>query len=65
MPISPLYPSLDLLQEEYVLVQAWKKTVRYVRSHNWFADTLEIDRAAVNLPRFLDNLARRLADPQS
>ena len=40
-------PSLELLREEYVLVQAWKKTASYIRSHNWFSDTLALDRAAV------------------
>lgn len=49
-----LGPRLDLLQKEYVLVQAWKKTASYIRYHNWFSDTLELDRAAINLPRFLD-----------
>ncbi len=31
-----LKPTLDILREEYVLIQAWKKTVAHVRSHNWF-----------------------------
>ncbi len=59
-----LWPSLDLLTQEYVLVQAWKKTVSYIRYHNWYADTLELDRAAVNLPRFLGALAERFAAPE-
>jgi len=32
-----------------------------MRYHNWYSDTLEIDRAAVNLQRFLDEVAERLA----
>ena len=51
-----LEPCLELLREEYVLVQAWKKTAAYIRYHNWFSDTLALDRAAglaVNLPAFL------------
>ena len=63
MPASQPHPNLDLLQEEYLLVAAWKKTVAHLRAHNWFADTLEIDRASVELPRFLQGVARRLSDP--
>lgn len=59
-----LLPHLDLLREEHVLVQAWKKTVAYIRYHNWYADTLALDRAAVNLPRFIAELAERLKAPE-
>lgn len=62
---NTLGPKLSLLTEEYVLVQAWKKTVSYIRSHNWYADTLELDRAAVDLPDFLGSLVERLASPEN
>lgn len=62
IPIN-LEPKLSHMNEEYVLIQAWKKTVSYIRSHNWYADTLELDRAAVNLPEFLKSLAERLTSP--
>jgi hypothetical protein len=55
-----LVPDLNLLSQEYVLVQAWKKTAAYIRYHNWFADTLELDRTAADLPRFISRLSRRL-----
>ena len=55
-----LKPRLELLHEEYVLVQAWKKTASYIRYHNWFSDTLALDLAAVNLPTFLGELRERL-----
>ena len=55
-----LEPDLDLLRKEYVLVQAWKKTASYIRYHNWFSDTLALDRAAANLPTFLGELRERL-----
>ena len=55
-----IQPQLDLLCEEYVLVQAWKKTANYIRYHNWFSDTLAIDYAAVNLPWFLAEIRERL-----
>ena len=58
-----LEPRLDHLNQEYVLVQAWKKTAEYIRYHNWFADTLELDYTTINLRAFLDNLRERLNSP--
>jgi hypothetical protein len=58
-----LSPNLELLRQEFVLIQAWKKTSAYIRSHNWYADTLELDLAAVNLPAFLAGLQKQLDDP--
>lgn len=55
-----LEPRLDLLREEYVLVQAWKKAASHIRYHNWFSDTLALDRASVNLPTFIGELRERL-----
>ena len=55
-----LEPHLEILRQEYVLVQAWKKTAAYIRYHNWFSDTLALDRAAVNLPAFLGEIRERL-----
>lgn len=63
MTTDLLGPRLDLLREEFVLVQAWKKTASYIRYHNWFSDTLELDRTAINLPSFLGDLAEHLAAP--
>jgi hypothetical protein len=60
-----LEPRLDLLCQEYVLVQAWKKTSNYIRYHNWYSDTLELDRTSVNLPRFLSELGERLQSPET
>ena len=61
---NQLKPNLELLREEYVLVQAWKKTASYIRHHNWFSDTLALDEAAVNLPEFIDELRKRLKNPE-
>ena len=58
-----LEPRLDLLQQEYVLVQAWKKTASYIRYHNWFFDTLELDRTAINLPTFITEISECLKFP--
>ncbi|MDE2645282.1 MAG: RNA-directed DNA polymerase [Bacteroidota bacterium] len=60
MAVKYLEPRMELLREEYVLIQAWKKTAAYIRYHNSFADTLTLDRAAVNLPEFLGKLRDRL-----
>jgi len=64
MTVEYLYPDLGLMSEQYVLVQAWKKTSSYIRYHNWFADTLALDYAAVNLPQFLEGVSKRLLDPE-
>ena len=63
MPIERLWPSIEVLSEEYVLVQAWKKTATHIRYHNWYADTLALDRAAVNLPQFLSELRDAVRRP--
>ena len=34
MPASDPHPNLEILQEEYLLVEAWKKTVAHLRAHN-------------------------------
>ena len=65
MVAEQLEPHLELLREEYVLVQAWKKTASYIRYHNWFSDTLALDCAAVNLPTFIGELRERLQSSES
>ena len=51
-----LSPKMSTLQKEYVLVQAFKKAVTYIRSHNWFADVVELDLRTVDHPSFLAHL---------
>src|SRR3990172_8146361 len=63
MTADVLEPRIELLGEEYVPVQAWKKTASHIRYHNWYSDTLELDLAAVNLPRFLAELAEQMKAP--
>ncbi|MBI4529621.1 MAG: RNA-directed DNA polymerase [Deltaproteobacteria bacterium] len=63
MTTDILRPRIDLLRQEYVLVQAWKKTASYIRYHNWFSDTLELDRTAINLPSFIAEVGERLQSP--
>lgn len=58
-----LKPRLNLMREEFVLVQAWKKTSNYIRYHNWYADTLELDWVTVNLPKFIAEISEALETP--
>tara|TARA_B100000745_G_scaffold155248_1_gene101698 strand:- start:706 stop:909 length:204 start_codon:yes stop_codon:yes gene_type:complete len=44
-----LKPSLDYLTDEVVIAQAWKKTQGYIRSFNWYADTLALDISALTI----------------
>ena len=60
---SALAPSLELLKQEYVLIQAWKKTAAHLRAHNWYCDTLEVDWTTVNLRRFIKRIQRDLENP--
>ena len=55
-----LEPDFDLLRQEYVLIQAWKKTSSYIRYHNWYADTLELDCATINLPHFIREVGEHI-----
>ena len=48
-----LNPSLEDLGLECVLMQAWKKTSSYLRTHSWYADTLDIDYQSLRIPAFL------------
>jgi hypothetical protein len=56
-----LAPTLACLSDKAVLIQAWKKTAAYIRYHNWFSDTLELDRVAINLPEFIANISSEIA----
>lgn len=55
-----LKPELPYLFDEAVLAQAWKKSHYYIRSHNWYADTLELDCSAVNLEKNIKDWSKQL-----
>src|SRR5574343_533762 len=55
-----LKPTLEYLSDPIVLAQAWKKTHSYIRSHNWYADTLELDASAINLEGNLERWSHEL-----
>ena len=63
MTVQDLAPNLDILKREYVLVQAWKKTSNYIRNHNWYSDTLELDWTTVNLRTFITEITEALEAP--
>ena len=65
MVMEQLRPCVECLSQEYVLVQAWKKTASYIRYHNWFADTLALDRAAANLPAFIGGIREHIQSLQT
>tara|TARA_R110000737_G_scaffold352819_1_gene400525 strand:+ start:11872 stop:15558 length:3687 start_codon:yes stop_codon:yes gene_type:complete len=44
-----LKPSIQYLADEVVIAQAWKKTHGYIRSFNWYADTLALDISALTI----------------
>ena len=66
-PVDPRYqrltPRLDLLTDEVVLAQAWKKAERYCRRHNWYADVLAWDLATLTIESDLAAWADEVQDP--
>jgi hypothetical protein len=44
-----LEPTHEYLTDKVVLAQAWKKAHQYIRSTNWYADTFELDKSAIDL----------------
>ena len=57
-----LLPTKDYLTDKVVLAQAWKKAHQYIRSTNWYADTFELDRSAIDLDAQLDKWIKELED---
>jgi hypothetical protein len=56
-----LMPSLELLADEAVLAQAWKKSDAYIRRHNWYADILELEQVSLLLPQTLKEWQRQIS----
>jgi hypothetical protein len=65
-PLKAKYQSLaprgEVLFDTVILAQAWKKAHTYIRRHNWYADTLELDCSAVDLDNKLGEWAAALSD---
>lgn len=56
-----LLPSIDLLSDEAVLAQAWKKTDTYIRYRNSYADILELEETAICLPDKLTEWSEQIS----
>jgi hypothetical protein len=54
-------PRSTYLCDPIVLQLAWKKSHRYIRRHNWYADGLELDASATDIDRRSRDWARELA----
>ncbi|MGA3945125.1 hypothetical protein ACI2TD_03780 [Ralstonia nicotianae] len=57
-----LAPRMEYLCDEVVLALAWKKTSAYVRRHNWYTDTLELDASGLNLEKLTKEWSRDIAN---
>ncbi len=59
-----LAPRLEYLSDPVVLSLAWKKAAAYVRRHNWYADTLELDSSGLDLEGLTHRWASELVSGQ-
>lgn len=53
-----LLPLFKFLSDKAVIVQAWKKSHEYIRRHNWYSDTLDLDFSCIDL----ENLYLEISD---
>lgn len=56
-----LEPSIKLLSDKLVLAQAWKKSHSYIRSRNWYADTLALDVSALTIEESVERWSKDVA----
>lgn len=57
-----LIPSMDSLRSTVVLMQASKKTMAFIRNHNWYTDVLELDIARLDFPEMIKRIQSRLCN---
>ena len=57
-----LKPCYRFLHDKAVIVQAWKKAHEYIRSHNWYSDTLELDLSCIELEELYLDIKRSFQD---
>ncbi|CAD6366844.1 hypothetical protein SHEWT2_01301 [Shewanella hafniensis] len=57
-----ILPTQEYLTDEVVMAQAWKKTHAYVRSFNWYADTLALDISALTIEENAKKWAQAIDD---
>lgn len=64
-----LMPKSIYLKDEVIIAQAWKKTHKYIREHNWYSDTLALDISALglekNASKWASSLTSNLFDENS
>ncbi len=60
-----LKPTIEYLSDEVVMAQAWKKTHGYIRSFNWYADTLALDVSALGIEENAKNWASQIKTGQA
>lgn len=53
-------PLVGYLTDPAILVQAWKKAHSYIRSHNWYADSLELDVSTIQLRQLIADWSKLL-----
>ncbi|MCB1615598.1 MAG: hypothetical protein KDI30_06265 [Pseudomonadales bacterium] len=58
-----LHPKAEYLSDEVIIAQAWKKTHAYMRTHNWYADTLALDVSALSLEYNVEAWAKSIVEP--
>ncbi|MBK8129516.1 MAG: RNA-directed DNA polymerase [bacterium] len=58
--LSPVYKDATA---ESVLFQAWRKSAQYVRTHNWYADVLDLDMKALQIHDTLHKMRSTLSRP--
>ncbi|MBG2711585.1 Reverse transcriptase (RNA-dependent DNA polymerase) [Proteus mirabilis] len=56
-----LSPKFTNLYDKFVLSLAWKKTDLYIRSHNWYAELLSLDKCTFNINRNTSNWSKYIA----
>ncbi|ASF16096.1 reverse transcriptase domain-containing protein [Shewanella sp. FDAARGOS_354] len=60
-----ILPTQEYLTDEVVMAQAWKKTHAYVRSFNWYADTLALDISALTIEENAKKWAQAIDDGEA
>lgn len=58
-----LQPKIDYLSDPLIIAQAWKKSHKYIRTHNWYADTLALDISALDLESNSTRWGKRVLQP--
>jgi hypothetical protein len=55
-----LQPELSNITDPYILGLAWKKTDSFIRTHNWYADLLALDKYALNIEAAVNHWSNNL-----